>query len=185
MKQAFIIHGWGANSESNWFPWLKRELEKNEWKVTVPNMPNTENPKMEEWIKYFEAVVARRGQRLKAGQGPATTILIGHSLGAPFILRYLEKNKASRVYLVAGFHKPLGFPATENFVNKPFDWEVIKSHCKKFIVINSDNDPYIPREIGKELAKKLGVQEIIEHGGSHLNAPGGFLEYPVLLNLIE
>jgi predicted alpha/beta hydrolase family esterase len=28
MKRVIIIHGWEASPESNWFPWLKNELEK-------------------------------------------------------------------------------------------------------------------------------------------------------------
>lgn len=189
MNHAIIIHGWGADSSSNWFPWLASQLREKGWNVTVPDFPNTEWPKLYEWLNYFEDVVARPRRAQKADQGSATTVLIGHSLGVPFILRWLERSTSAATpiktaYLVAGFHKPLGFPATENFVDKPFEWERIKSNCKKFIVINSDNDPYIPREIGKELVEKLGVKEILEHNGAHLNAPGGFLEYPKLRDLI-
>ncbi|MBU4141279.1 hypothetical protein KKE99_00155, partial [Patescibacteria group bacterium] len=27
-KRIFIIHGWEGAPESNWFPWLKKQLEK-------------------------------------------------------------------------------------------------------------------------------------------------------------
>ena len=191
MNHAIIIHGWGADSSSNWFPWLKKELEKKDLKVDVPDFPNTQNPQLSEWFDYFEENVFIKN--------PADTVLIGHSLGVPFILRYLEKfgvapSRAARStsaatpvktsYFIAGFHKPLGYSATESFVNKPFDWDKIKSACKKFTVINSDNDPYIPRTVGQELAFNLGVDEIVEHNAGHLNAPGGFLEFPRLLSLI-
>lgn len=26
-KKFFIIHGWGANPQDDWFPWLKKEFD--------------------------------------------------------------------------------------------------------------------------------------------------------------
>jgi hypothetical protein len=187
MNHAIIIHGWGATSQDNWFPWLKKELEEKGWKVDSPDFPNTQWPKLTEWLEFFD--------NNSTVDNPSNTILIGHSLGVPFILRYLEKNWILRSaqnnglsitasYLVSGFHKPLGYPATENFVDKPFDWKTIRKACEKFIVINSDNDPYIPRTISKELAFNLGVDEILEKNGEHLNAPEGYLTFPKLRDLI-
>ncbi len=178
LKNAIIVHGWGADSQSNWFPWLAEELRKRGFSVQTPDFPNTNFPKLSGWLKYFEENVTINND----------TILIGHSLGAPFILRLLEKfpeaQKIKAAFLVSGFERPLGFPETENFVDKPFDWEKIKKGCEKFVVIHSDNDPYVPLPIGKDLAKSLRVEPIIEHAAGHINAPGGYLSYPKLLNLI-
>lgn len=177
-KNAVIIHGWGANSQSNWFPWLTGELKKHDFFVQMPDFPNTNFPKLTEWSKFFEENITIN----------KNTTLIGHSLGVPFILRLLEKlpanQKIKAAFLVSGFEKPLGFPETKNFVDKPFDWERIRETCEKFVVIHSDNDPYVPLSIGKDLAKSLKVELIIEHAAGHINAPGGFLSYPKLLNLI-
>jgi len=144
----------------------------------VPDFPNTNFPKLFEWLKFFEKNFSLRKD----------TILVGHSLGAPFILRLLERlpegQKIGACFLVSGFERPLGFPETENFVDKPFDWEKIRQSCEKFVVIHSDNDPYVPLAIGKDLAKSLNVKLIIEHAAGHINAPGGFLSYPRLLNMI-
>lgn len=48
MKKAYIIHGWEGRPDSNWFPWLKTELESQGFAVEVPQMPNAAHPKMEE-----------------------------------------------------------------------------------------------------------------------------------------
>ena len=40
MKRVFIIHGWGGYPEEGWLPWLKKELEKNGFKVFVPAIKN-------------------------------------------------------------------------------------------------------------------------------------------------
>ena len=47
MKNAIILHGTGGTPDSFWFPWLKQELEKREYKVWVPQLPNTEDPTLE------------------------------------------------------------------------------------------------------------------------------------------
>lgn len=178
LPNAIIIHGWGADSQSNWFPWLKIELEKRGINTTVPDFPNTQNPKLAEWLRFFE-------QNLSVD---TNTILIGHSLGVPFILRLLERlpesQKVKACFLVSGFTRPLGYTETESFVVQPLNWVKVRACSNKFVVINSDDDPYIPLALGQELAKNLGVELIVEHNAGHINAPGGFLAYPELLKLI-
>ena len=39
MENYLIIHGSFGSSEGNWFPWLKQQLEKDNKKVLVPQMP--------------------------------------------------------------------------------------------------------------------------------------------------
>ncbi|MFH1866595.1 MAG: hypothetical protein ABIJ81_00730 [Patescibacteria group bacterium] len=53
MKRAIIIHDWEGYPEECWFPWLKKELEANGFKVDVPAMPNSAKPKMSEWMPYL------------------------------------------------------------------------------------------------------------------------------------
>lgn len=176
MKNAVIIHGWGGNSQSNWFPWLKTELEKQEFRVSVPDFPNTEYPILSEWLDHCKSNITVDEE----------TILIGHSLGVSFILRFLEQldSQIKAAFLVAGFERSLNIPEVENFVHEPFDWQKIKKACRKFFVINSDNDPYIPLSIAHELAKKLDAKLFIEHNEGHLNGFGGTPPYNKLLNLI-
>lgn len=178
MKNAVIVHGWGANSESNWFPWLAKELEKQAYKATVPNFPNTQNPVLTEWLEYFRKEVLI----------DQNTILIGHSLGVSFILRFLEQlggeKTVKSAFFVSGFERPLDIAEIDNFVDKPFDWQKIRRSSKQFFVINSDNDPYIPLTIAEGLAKSLETELIVEVHGGHLNDPSGNLSYPELLALI-
>ena len=178
MTKVIIVHGWGADSLSNWFPWLQSELEKKGFEVLCPDFPTTQTPQLTDWITHLNKLTRVDGE----------TIMVGHSLGAPFILRYLEQlprsTKVKAAFLVSGFERSLGFPETDNFVIKPFNWDKIKKSCNKFYVINSDDDPYIPLSIGKDLAKKLGVPLTIEHNAGHINAPGGFLSYPKVRDLV-
>jgi len=175
-----IIHGVYANPNSNWFPWLKNELEKKEFKVIVPKFPTPLNQSLESWLR----TIAKYENKITD-----ETVLIGHSLGAVFILNYLEKTnkKIKAAFLVAGFHKMLGSPydkLNKSFIDKKFDWERIKMSCNKFFVFGSDNDEYISIDITKELAKNVnGDLRIIQNGG-HLNKAAGFVNFPQLLETI-
>ena len=118
------------------------------------------------------------------------TVMVGHSLGAAFIINYLEqsKKKIKAAILVAGFHRNLKSPydvMNRTFINKNFDWEKIRANCGKILAVASDNDEFIPMEISKELAKNLGAELEIVHNGGHLNLQSGYKEFPLLLNLIE
>jgi len=192
-----IVHGWGGDSRGNWFPWLADALRENKFEVSVPDFPNSEFPDLSAWLHYFKNNVVINSE----------TILVGHSLGVPFILRFLEEysksvilgrssNDDSRIdsgqkarmtraaFLVAAFDKPLGIAEIQNFVDKPFNFAKIKSSCESFTIINSDNDPYFPLSIGKKLAKNLNAKLVIEKDGGHLQNPSGVFSYPKLLNEI-
>ena len=177
----FIVHGVYANPEANWFPWLKKELEKNGFECIVPKFPTPLDQTLESWIRTINKYKNEIGEE---------TALVGHSLGAAFILNYLEKinKKIKAAFLVAGFFKPLGSDydkLNETFINKNFDWKKIKNNCGKFFVIGSDNDEYISIDITKDLAKSLDAKLKIIHNGGHLNKKAGYGKFPELLDLIS
>ena len=80
-KRVVIIHGYMSHPQSNWFPWLKAELEKQNIEVVVPNMPDPAWPTMETWVQTVRNIVGTLDNQ---------TILVGHSLGGTTLLRYLE-----------------------------------------------------------------------------------------------
>ena len=174
----FIIHGVYGNPQENWFPWLKAELEKKGFEVIVPKFPTPINQSLESWLRVIKKFEDKINEE---------TILIGHSLGAAFILNYLEQTnkKIKSAFLVAGYHKLLDNKFKElnkTFVDKEFDWKKIKKNCNKFFVFGSDNDEYISLEITKELAKNLDAELKIIHNGGHLNKKAGYDKFPELLD---
>ena len=176
-----IIHGVYANPQSNWFPWLKNKLETNGHEVIIPKFPTPLNQNLESWLRVMNKFEDKVGKE---------TILIGHSLGAAFILDYLEQanKKIKAAFLVSGFHRQLGSPYDEinkTFVDKDFDWEKIRKNCGKFFLFCSDNDQYISLDVSKELAKKLGAEINLIKNGSHLNKEAGFKEFPFLAEKLE
>lgn len=187
MKNAIIFHGSGNDHSGNWFPWLKIELEKSGYIVWVPDMPNSETPDKEAYLKTVFT---------KNWNFDKDTVLVGHSSGATFILRLLEKLpeniKIKKAILVAApINKgtiPEYFKYKESMVSNPFDWDKIKNSCEKFYYVCSDNDPY---QCGVDQAKiiqqNLGGEIILRKGEGHFNLESGpqYHKLPLILDLLS
>jgi uncharacterized protein len=181
MKKIIIIHGYGETPDSYWYPYLKKELEQKGYKVTIPLLPNTNEPKLNKQTEFA----------LSNLEFNKDTIVIGHSSGCPVILAALEKTPAviSKAILVSGYTTKLKVLA-EGTVNlkDSWDFETIKKHCKEFIFINADNDPWGCDETQGELMhKELGGTLIINHEG-HMGSDTykqPYKEFPFLLTLID
>ncbi|MBI2047262.1 leucine--tRNA ligase [Candidatus Pacearchaeota archaeon] len=147
-----VLHGYGGSSEVNFFPWLKRELEKKGYKVSVPKLPNTDNPNVNEQVKYV----------LDNCKLDENTVLLGHSLGSVVALKVLESlNKPiKKLILAAGFIEPVikEWPFVKNFDWK-FDFEKIRDNVKEIIILHDTKDK-IPREQAEKLKEKLGSKLI-------------------------
>jgi len=90
--------------------------------------------------------------------------------------------------LVASVSGPLDNEFDEGmktFSHKKFDWEKIKSNCKKFYVFHSNNDPYIPLKDAENLARELGVGLTLIRNGKHLNRDAGYAKFRELLEAVK
>ncbi len=188
MKNVLILHGAGNNSQGNWFPWLKKELESKGYKVWVPDLPDSEHPNTKKWLE-----IVKNNQYWAFG---IESILIGHSAGATFILRLLEEMpqgiKVHKAILVAGpveiGTKPEYFQYKQDLVRGGFDWEKIKNSCEYFYFLYSDNDKYqCGEDQGKILQSHLGGELIVKYGEGHFNLEEGeqYKEFSLLLELIK
>ncbi len=185
MKRVFIIHGWGGTTQSNWIPWLSSQLANKGFQVYVLEMPDTDNPKMDQWVSTLAKEV---------GKPDTNTYLVGHSMGCQTILRYLESLKSGKnvggVLLVAGFLTIKdemmvgeGGDVLRPWVEKKIDLDKVKAHCAKITAIQSTNDPYIPIEDAKVFEKQLGARvQIIPNAGHFTIARGGYSELHIALN---
>ncbi len=174
--RVIIIHGWNGDPKVGWFPWIKYELEKNGIEVIIPEMPS-KTPIMNTWVPFLSDIVGKPDEQ---------TILVGHSAGCITILRYLEtieKNIGGSV-LVAGFTDDLGFKELHNYFESLILWKVIKEHCDKFIIINSDNDKYVPIKHAYTLKEKLDAELNIIHNAGHFSDEDGTKEVLEVLEAV-
>lgn len=179
MSEIIIIHGTGGSPERNWFPWLAAELRKRGHTAKVPRMPTPQGQSLEGWFTAFAEVV---------GDCTSDTVLIGHSLGAAFILRLLERlsTPIRGSLFVAGFLGELGLPEFDtlnaSFVRSPFRWGEIRRNRGFARVYHGDDDPYVPLSQAQELSREIGAALVQIPGGRHLNAEGGYTKFELLLN---
>jgi predicted alpha/beta hydrolase family esterase len=182
-KRVFLIHGWEGYPEEGWRPWLKQELEKRGFKVSVPAMPDTMTPTMEKWVPYLSQVV---------GKPDKNCYFVGHSLGCIAILRYLEtlkeNEKVGGVVLIAGFGTDLEYEdykgEVTSFFSTPVNWKKIKKHCQKFVAIHSDDDPWVLIKHNALFKEKLGAKAIVEHNKGHFSGNDNIFELPLALEAV-
>ena len=177
MKNVIIIHGTEGNPRKNWYPWLKEELEKLNYKVEIPQFPSPPvvPAKISEWYDV-----------LKNYKLEEDSILVGHSLGGVFVLRILELihfpiEKAIFVATPTGIETDKNYERDRAFSGFDFDWEKIKKNAKNFSAYYSDNDPYVSILDGEILSQKLRCDLKIMHNVGHFNARMGCNKIPELL----
>lgn len=178
MSNVFIFHGTEGHPQENWFPWLKQELEAKGYEVTVPQFPSPPvvPAKISEWfdvLKEYEDKITK------------DTIIVGHSLGGIFTLRVLEKldhpiKAAFFVGAPIGVRPILNYDRDNAFSGFDFEWDTIKQKAKDFVVYQSDDDPYVGLDNGKELAKHLGVELSFIPNAGHFNKRAGYTKFDSL-----
>ena len=184
-KRVFIIHGWDGHPEEGCFPWLKQELTKKDFAVFTPSMPEPLVPKIDAWVSFLKEQV---------GEPDENTYLIGHSIGAQTILRYLESlpadAKIGGVVFLAGwvhltdeaFEDEQDRETGKPWLETPINWDLVKSHSKNFVAIFSDDDEVVPIGDVEIFKEKLDAKIIIEHNKDHFSGSSGIKELPVLLD---
>jgi len=138
-------------SIKKWKEELFEKLSLRGWKILVPQMPCKENAKYELWKTYFEKFT---------GELDKSSALVGHSLGASFLLQYFQENELghfAQLHLVAPAYNlnAGGFVHKENFslLEKQFD---------KIFIYHSQDDPVVPFEDSKTLASFIPKAEFIQ-----------------------
>lgn len=178
----YVIHGYTSSNQAEWFPWLTEQFNNSHVQVTVPNMPDSDFPRLDAWIKHLHKNVQAIDEN---------TIFIGHSLGCVTALHYiLEKNiKIKGAILVSGFinENPMVVQTEglQEFVEGPLDISKIKSLIPSRIVITAKDDDIVPTKATQELAKELDADLIILASGKHFIARDGYTDFPVLLNELK
>ncbi|HEX8591646.1 MAG TPA: alpha/beta fold hydrolase [Candidatus Paceibacterota bacterium] len=186
MKRVFIVHGWDGSPVTGWFPWLKSELEARGFLVHVPQLPDTECPRIEKWVPALAGAV---------GAPDEDTYFVGHSMGCQTIARYLETlpddRKVGGVVFVAGFFRRLTGLDTEEereldreWAEAPLNFEKVRLHMKRSVALFSDDDPCVPVTNAQDFDERLGADVIIQSKQSHFNEGAGFKELPIVLEKV-
>ncbi len=178
VRRAFIVHGWQGHPKQGWYPWLGNLLETRGFEVTIPAMPNTKDPKPNEWIAALVELV---------GEPDADTYLIGHSMGANVIMKYLGlklRCKIGGAVLVAPWpsfsakDRKYGKEMGARWLHDGYEWQNILDNAEHITAIFSTNDPYVNYRDSEIFEKELRCKIIIEEGKSHMHEHKGVMELP-------
>jgi predicted alpha/beta hydrolase family esterase len=170
MKKVYLIHGWGETSKSlPWFNWLTEELTKKGFFVETFDMPDSENPKIENWVGYLE-------KKISPEKIDNQTYFVGHSIGCQTILRFIEKlhrhKKIAGCVFVAGWFdlinlEPEEMEIAHPWINSEIHFGRILDHCNNFLALFSDNDPYVHLDEVEKFKNNLDAKIIIKNNKNH------------------
>lgn len=137
MKNAIILHGmpdkesfYNGDNDSqimrHWLPWLHQQLMIRDILTQIPTMPKPYAPVYKDWVETISQFKINK-----------ESILIGHSCGAGFWLRFLSENniKINKLILVAPWLDPK--KEIGDFFNFEFN---LGGKVNEIIIFNSKDD---------------------------------------------
>jgi len=169
MKTIHIIHGWGFDSNMPWIKWLEKELKEKGYVVYSYDMPNTNEPKIEEWVGYLEEKIKEMDEE---------TFFVGHSVGCQTIMRFLEKShkhlKVGGCVFVAPWLDLTGLEVQELKIARPWltnkiDFERVLDHTGNITCIFSTNDKHVSPKEWKKFEVGLGAKVIVKNDEGHFD----------------
>ena len=182
MKKAIIIHGcplgdWeNATYNKHWIPWTKGQLEKEGFVVKTPLMPEPWDPVYSEWKKEFEKLAV-----------DSDTVLIGHSGGTTFLVRWLgeTERKIKKLILIA----PWKISWEEAKKSKEFcDFAIspeIKNNVGEIVYFTSNDEDSDGKKSLEMYREVIGgkVMDLKDHGHYCLEDMGTE-EFPELIEVV-
>lgn len=171
MKNAIIVPGrpdkdehydpqQPANSEAHWYSWIKRQLIIKDIHAVSIEPPFPFRPRYDEWKKEFERF-----------EVSPETILVGHSCGGGFLVRWLSEHKdikVGKVALVAPWINPDHYEVsdTADFFEFEIDAEFPSRTAGVTVFISSDDEPSVVKTVDmfKKTVKGVGYKEYADRG---------------------
>src|SRR5262245_47817042 len=142
-----ILHGIGGKAGDHWEQWLHDQLTSRGYSVLMPQLPHSDHPDRAEWLQMIK-------EQLQNG-GFSNLIIVGHSLGVPAALDFIEQSdrKVKALISISGFAYDYGSDLNNYFMSKKeINFTKVKEHLGQGFVFFGDNDPYVPQEVLQHLA---------------------------------
>ncbi|MCP6720424.1 MAG: alpha/beta hydrolase [Patescibacteria group bacterium] len=165
-----------ARYDKHWMPWIKKQLTERGIKTETPLMPKPWEPVYEDFKKEFEKYSVSEN-----------TILIGHSCGCTFLVRWLgeSKQKIKKLILVA----PWKIEESASELKKAFyEYDIdttIKERVGEIIMFTADDEKEDGKKGLKMFNEAIGGKVINLKGrGHYILRDMGTEEFPELLKEI-
>ena len=183
----FIIHGYGATINNHWFGWLQTQLEQRGIAAVRVPMPDSTQPDFDRWQQTLAQYI---------GKPQENHIFVAHSLGTISLLHYLtatQPRKIGGLVLVSAFGKRIptlpeinGFNIDAYVDRCRIDFSAIARMAGNRIeLISANDDPIVPVENTRYVAKELNGYLHIRATGGHFLDRDGFTQFPPVLESVE
>ena len=184
-QNAILIHGtcnkaeyysdeYPTLSNSHWFPWLSKQLLISDIPTVALEIPNAYMPNYTTWKKEFERFDI-----------DSETILVGHSCGGGFLVRWLSENdvKVGKVVLVAPWLDPEKRRGADNdFFKFEMDKNLVNKTNGISLFVSKDDDNDIQVSVEKILNSVDDIKKVeFENHGHFCLGDMGTEEFPELL----
>lgn len=170
MKNAIILHGMpskedyynpNADNESDchWINWLQRQLMVRDIYTATPEMPLSYRPDYEIWKKEFERYDVT-----------PETILVGHSCGGGFLVRWLSEQPdvaVGKVVLVAPWINVDHEVDIAFFDGLKIDSTLMNRTKGVTIFISDDDDESIHKSVQQIVSEVPGIKRVDFKGYGH------------------
>lgn len=170
---------WPSNSDNHWFPWLMRQLILQDIHAVSIELPFPFRPRYDAWKKEFERFDIT-----------PETILVGHSCGGGFLIRYLSEHpelKVGRVALVAPWINPFDKPTAEtaDFFKFTIDPNFPSRATSVTVLYSTDDSADVNKtvEILKEQTTGIDFREYADKGHFVIGSMGT-QQFPELLAIV-
>lgn len=183
-----IIHGCPSDAEKamnpetrtydkHWIPWTKAQLTTRGIKTEVPLMPEPWEPDYEKFKKELEKYAVTEN-----------TIMVGHSCGCAFLVRWLgdTKQKIKKLILVAPWKIYIGEDKLRvAFYGYPID-ETVKERIGEVVMFTANDEEADGKKSLQIFHEALGGKVIELKGrGHYVMDDMGTTEFPELLEVIS
>jgi uncharacterized protein len=179
MQHVVISHAWGATPEMNWYPAAQQRLSNPARRVETVALPEPNTPRLAPWRDALAHAIA--------GHDPASTVLVGHSLGGAALLHLLAAAEQATPFaglvLVAVNAHDIGATEVAEFFHTPLDYARIRRNLRQSVTIYAPDDRILapdPLIHGRAFLEQLGAAMLVLPSGGHFAYFDGVEDIPAL-----
>ncbi len=166
MKHAVLVHGKDGSPDKGWLPWTRRQLEQRGYVVQTPTFPPQDDSRLTQWFMILDKLNA---------DDLANTTFVAHARGAMALLRWINTLPANtRIHQVITISCNFDYQPSrtdgDEFYTTRLDYTDLERKCPKFVVIHSEDDPYVPIKAGEQLAANLDAKFVRYKTAGHFGS---------------
>lgn len=184
MKYAFILHGFNGDTVYTFGPSLKNFLESQGYTVIMPEFPIRSEASFKKW----SLILDNYKQFFNSD-----TIVIAHSIGNPFFIKYLSHNNLIvKLYIsVAGFCDLFTVNGREDLNTAFVDFAVTDedlnytlNNMKYRFSLYSNNDHVIPYDILVNFTHRINSTPVFIENVGHMGNRDNISRLPEIEQII-